>query len=428
MDASNINYDILGLYYPNYFTININTHANNFFEFSQKEISTYLHEYIHFLQNIVTAYGINDFIYTSHQLANYFSNIDKVNNSFDLYKMYFSMLINNNSKRQEVICHIADNNHSVTCKPKENDKLLEISVDNITRNVKLIYLSCDCKKKLSFYLNGWLIKEGMANLIQYNIFNNFINKAPFYPYKIIPDVSKYILGDILNIKKLLILCDISLSTSTPGYTFVDLCRKIKKGMSIIKLINEPIVFYDIENNKEKFECKYYESCKRIIDSEVFTEVLSTTYSGDIREKIGLYLKELFIKGIKYRKELKPLLFSSFVDIDKTNIMQEIGKLHKQIGMPNVFNIDETRYYGAYADNYFGAPYLSILQRIWTKVYENSDTIPCPLRHECKKIGSKYHSIYKFKICDKNFLLDINEIKEFCLAKSLAYNMGLGYII
>ena len=49
----------LGYYEPAFFHINIGTNSS-FEKFSSRDFSIFLHEYIHFIQDVTTVYGLNN--------------------------------------------------------------------------------------------------------------------------------------------------------------------------------------------------------------------------------------------------------------------------------------------------------------------------------------------------------------------------------
>lgn len=421
-------YYILGLYYPGFFTTHIRTDKDTILKFDTLEISTYFHEYIHYMQNITTANGINRFLFFMDQIANLFSHINKNITIKDLYPNYLNYLNNNKLKLIETKEQLLDNLIDKSLREKivlSSD--INISIDYRNKKTLLSYRTSNGNVCCSFYLNSVFIYEGMAHLIQSNVFKSLKISSPYFPYRIIQNVANGILGNELSNHDLIKICDFSLQTSNPGFTFGDICNQIKAGKTIESLWEEKIAFTKFNSDHEYYACKAYDACEFIINSDEFKEIIECVFSGDIRSEIATYLYEIFMKGATYRKNLKDCLFSNLLDVDEQHIFDEIGKLHIALGMPNTFNSDESKYLGVFATNYQGAPYLPIIKRISEAVILQNDEVLCPLRYECANIKSKYHEIYNRDICNKNFMIDIGKVSKYCIAKSIAYSMGFGYL-
>lgn len=417
-------YEKLGLYSIGYFTIFIKTDKQNFLEFNQVEASTYFHEYMHYMQNITTANGINKFIYFIHQLSNMFSQL-KVGDSIDglLYK-YKEHIDGNKQKKIEIEEHVDDMKS-----PRENledirlSKKIIVTVDYSNKKTKLSYESLYGKELCCFYLNSRLVYEGMVHLIQSHVVKGCAKNVPYFPYKVVQNISGYLSKERFSLRDLIRLCDFSLQTSNPGFTFGDCLLQIEKGKTVDSLWDDDIILQD--SYQKEILINPIEVCRHIIDSDVFKEAIECAFSGDVRSKISKYLYEVFARGATYRKKMGSVLFSRLLEIDRNNMLNELAELHGELGMPNVFSFNEEKYFGLYAKNYTGAPYLPVLKIIMDGISNKNKKILCPFRFECSQDGSKYNSIYNREICDENFILDVNEVKEFCLAKSVAYSMGLG---
>lgn len=63
---SRILHQLLGYYTPAFFHINVGTNSS-FERFSDRDLSVYLHEYIHFIQDTTTIYGLNNmYVYSEY--------------------------------------------------------------------------------------------------------------------------------------------------------------------------------------------------------------------------------------------------------------------------------------------------------------------------------------------------------------------------
>lgn len=417
----------LGMYFPGFFTVHIKTSSEDLRGFSLEETSTYMHEYIHYMQNITTANGINRFIFFSHMLGNIFSLIDKCKKFNKLYKMYIKMRKYNRDKQVEYDEFLSEIQQVRNFDYNKKEKIINIFYDD--KEYAYIEYSMGKLPNCKIIFNSNIIYEGMAKIIQNAIFKEGYSTTPYFPYLIVQDVSHYYFGNRLSDNELVQLCDFSLQTTRPGVTFINVCEQIKNGKSINELWNDDIGFSDLEKKQEYMSCKIENVCDVILKSNVFQEIFQTVYYGETRKDIANYLLEIFSKGASFRRKHKQNVFSNLMNIKKENIFNELHQLHTSLGMPNTFDIYEKRYFGSFSGNLKGALYLPVMKKILDSVLVEEKLYPleCPFRYVCLDKFVKYSSIYDFEVCKSNFVKDINKLDDLCFPKSLAFSMGFSRI-
>lgn len=420
---------ILGTYFPGFFTIHVDTKAADFRNFTPRELATYLHEYVHYMQSVVTANGICRWVFLMDRLANVLSQMREGISTHELMAGYREMLYRDARKNRELAefkeFGVVDD--SVPHQYRKYPPDVEINLAQQRMIAHISYKIPKVGKNFTFDLNSTVILEGMAHVIEVHAFPSRENRAPYYPYKLMRHIATGILGRNVLDAELLSIADLSLQTSRAGYAFCDMCHQLRMGRKLETLWNEDIGFSSLDDDSEIHACNPVETCEFLIGSPSFNEALECVFSGDVRKTIDVFLREIFQRGAAYRRERGGRVFTDLLDINETNIFEKLGALHQRLGMPATFNSAETVFFGAFADNVLGAPYLPVLKVIADTIYSLRSVAPCPFRHVCAKPGFKYSEIYDPRVCPNNFLTDLTLNENQCLAKALAYSMGMAWL-
>lgn len=223
----------LGFYNPSFFHINIGTNSS-FEKFFDKDVSVFVHEYIHFLQDVCTIYGLNN-MYVYSEYIRFATN--------EIYK----------SKNKEFIAPIIpnENNHDNVFLNKRICKLTNGDTATIKKVVRIIDItstvegtgvsgsdvdSIDCvmvtciddkgdENYVSFGAES--IMENMAYLMEQIICDKFI-PSPDYPYSFAEKIVEYLYPEFgTDMYNVLVLCDSSLLYSNPGKIFVQYLQEMK---------------------------------------------------------------------------------------------------------------------------------------------------------------------------------------------------------
>ena len=225
----------LGFYRPTFFKMQVNHSADltNLNLLSDIPSAIYLHEYIHFLQDITTTYG--------------FTNISTV---VDYIKYVNELAINGTSRTFTVPVTPRPspaNDVSFNLKLKKEyvgsvDDILTATVSYVTKQTKTITLKngnvnldtiivdyLDNNGQKCFHQFGsHCIVESMAFMIENSIYPNLLEPTPDFPYKSAQKVIEFEYPTFLhNPLNALALCDASLGTFNPGEFFFTMLSKMK---------------------------------------------------------------------------------------------------------------------------------------------------------------------------------------------------------
>lgn len=192
--------------------------------------SAYLHEYIHYIQNFGTCYGINQSVYRlscyldmilQMQTDNYSGNL-KLNDEADFVSSLFVVAAGDSVEDvSDTVCHRV-NGIQILDEKECYEENYSAYIDLIKPSVIVHY-----NNEKEFRFGGEAVAENMAYLFEKLIFNvNDYQKS--LPYNSCEIIYKEIVGDSCdNLQIMIALCYASLMSNFPGYTFYLLVERIK---------------------------------------------------------------------------------------------------------------------------------------------------------------------------------------------------------
>ena len=232
--------DIIGGYNPAFFEMQVKCSSINFDlnAMSSKDLTVFFHEYIHFLQDIITGYGLNNIYVYSEYLSSVLNRLYKQNkpSTFDV-----PYQINDNSDNVLLNRQVGNATLGDSYVPShiQTANIVDIEIDDYklisNPNLPHIQQVTLCLRTQQgedeYYSFGALaIMENMAYLMERLCSPNSYIKSPNYPYMVAERVSDfYVNGYSNNSEMILALCDMCLMTSNPGYIYVEVMQGIKNG-------------------------------------------------------------------------------------------------------------------------------------------------------------------------------------------------------
>jgi hypothetical protein len=225
----------LGFYRPTFFKLQVNRSENleNINILSDITSAIYLHEYVHFLQDISTTYG---FINIS-TVVDYIKHINQItqNGQSRIFSVPFNprptpndeVYFNLNLKKK----YIGSIEDVVTANVVSITKLATpVTLKNGNVNVDTVVIDYDDASGNRKYhqFGSHCIIESMAYLIENALYPNLIPNTLDFPYrsaeKVISKEYNSLLVDSLNI---IALCDVSLMSFNPGDFFYSMLLQMK---------------------------------------------------------------------------------------------------------------------------------------------------------------------------------------------------------
>jgi len=248
-------YTTLGFYEPSVFHLHTlgDGKIDKMNKWSNKQKSTFLHEYIHFLQDISTVQGLQN-IYIGGEYLRFVTKKIKSQNGTPIttpvspfvsgqnigsnWKVKIYTMGNLTIVRRAISKRI-DNTKSVT--DEQTSNVIQIPV------IKVLCQKNDTKT-IEIDFGAIQIMEGMAKQIQTLVYPTATSCFPYNPYYIAKDVADMVMPQISSKPRVLVaLYYYALQSSNPGNAFVRyLEEKVNQGYDFNTLTKD-IVYKDLRN-------------------------------------------------------------------------------------------------------------------------------------------------------------------------------------
>lgn len=241
---------LLGSYIPTFFEMHVATRDDDMTinKMSDGDATVLFHEYIHFLQDITTFYGLNNLYVQSEY---FHSVVNRVKGNLQFQVPYMIRDNKDNVLLNQKICRLTNGDseessfylvHSVD---EWSDDLADDFISNPPiSEIKNIVLNQNDNMR-SF--GAIAIMESMAYILERLCSPNAYVSSPDYPYRAAELVAIYydakFGNDLLGV---LALCDMSLQNSNPGLCFVNIMKLVGEGKL---LFDTPESIYDYFYNR-----------------------------------------------------------------------------------------------------------------------------------------------------------------------------------
>ncbi len=340
-----------GSYYSGLFTIHISGKFNGKLDLknlSVEQLSTFMHEYIHFLQDTSTTRGISYAVFVSKKLQLFFAHAVKCGETIklpftdieksggsDAYKecelqtFYFG-----NCKFKKI--------HHINRICKEPEEIITEEMGNTVQfhTVKIYY---DDDKSYDFGSNA--ISESMAYLIERELFNTQERENEI-PYNLCELVCNEIYPCILSNRNILIaMCELSLMHYDSGVMFWEILQEMKNKKLRFQTVQE---FTDYFEKRTVFLYQdYYNGVMEIKECFDFLYPTSSNLFNEVRKQLTEY-----INTAQRTREDHPLFISELVENKK--MISSLDKIFKCFGFPIIYD-DGYNIYSTHDLTYLLAP-------------------------------------------------------------------------
>lgn len=330
-------------YRPSFFNMKIDLPIDlqNLNEIPEGAMGLYFHEYIHYIQDISTIYGlmnISTINFYIQSCAHYLSKNKDLKNfkvplvledvvekgvetnygliNFSLRPIYLGSPINPKSRI------IKDFRYNII-DFKLNDGI-------IIQKVNILFKSDeDIVRELEF--GGNHVTEGMAYLCEQQNFSDILPLADEYPYNVIEKIVEIIYPEIIEEKILLIaLCDMSLMTYHPGLSFVRLVEFIKQE----QFINETTEIDEIYDKGLKFLKGSHVEFSELV--EIVKSEIVKNFNAEYYEDIKTWVNCIF-DSVKILRRDIPSFVVDLVRFGRPKENQFFRLTHRVLGSPLVLN-------------------------------------------------------------------------------------------
>lgn len=336
--------ETLGYYQLGFLHIKINTNKdlndlNSLIKNESKVFSTFLHEYIHFLQNFTTTSGLyssgfyTQFIkYLVHKIKNDENeNINlplELDNEFNresLIKLNSIYLGQSNFIRDRVIY----SSYNI-----EQEEIKDIS-DGVTIKPKkylVNYTNTNNYRSEQYHFGIIALKEYVAHKIQNKFYDIVHPDIPYLIAELILDKELPSLNEDLKI----LLCDLSLMTLHPAQFFFEAIERLKKNNNFPKT---PIDFHNYIFKDVKFQGKMGEFVNHIQVYEKMFDDISYDYKDIFKSPV--YINELnwFLHILNQAKKLRLNKPTFILDLINQNggFTDTLKEIIENLGTPFFIN-------------------------------------------------------------------------------------------
>ncbi len=412
-------------YIPAFFSIKMNNTLSVGDMFSTVHEHELFHEYIHFLQDITTSYGlmntrvvyekiiaVRHYIRTSRQIKLPLETvkdrtIDDNNTLIGLYLQYTQSEKLGDVALSEVYCESNDFSHPTT---QETFSIscyeLQFSDGN------------------SYQFGAHAILEGIAHYLEKTIYNiDSFNQVPY-------DLSycvwcHYLPESKENIKAFLDVSEFSLMCYNPAEYFMDAIKKIKKN---VFPIDENLYLNLMEHyivKREKCNMSLWENFEEFYNDTV--EKGNVLFNSSIYNEFREWWLEIYSKGHQARLKQKPI-FSKFLDLKKLNEKERSCYLKKcfaeDFDYPPVTNADgEFDFPNKHDPNYM-ASFLTVQSIHSVCDYFFKGNSRCELKETCILLRDSFGKIEIDDNCDESPWKNELNISNICFFKAVLKSFGL----
>lgn len=366
-------------------------------------MSLYFHEYIHFVQDVSTIYGLMGISNTTYYVRDAASTIVQSGESrfkvpHKIKKRYGDHGFNNHKVWKYYRGSSINPKHR-TIEINSNPKIKSVKIDgNELKYVQFRAMDMATGKNFEFQFGGNIVTEGMAYLCEREGFKKAFeaNGSIFkvgddYPYAICEKIVARIFPKLAEYPLLIIaLCDISLMGYNPGLLFIELLEHFKT----IKLFEEQdgkikdavgFITYFYERGYEYIKGRQYDLATM---QHVVLHDMKAYFKDKCFEKNNEWLETVFSRVYDYRSKIPQFITDFILLCDDTGIQNNciFKEFVNKVGSPMVINDNlEATYMPPDGFNYdeFSPSLLWAIHQMYLLFLDSQKKLPCALMEHCK---------------------------------------------
>jgi hypothetical protein len=319
---------IAGSYQPGFMQIKL-THQfkYGFGDFTLPQLGVFLHEYIHYLQNISTPWGLYMSMVQYRTIAETYAYIQS---SVDVIELPFNISTPELDHQWKIINLGKGHypfNHEYEYKCQVIDRSKKIIIHRTKEQIgekKYPKISLDITfadgSLRTIDLGALIINESMAAMYQMIIDPNATHENNDFPYNLIKILCEQYYPNIADdINKLISICYISLFSMSPSEILLDQMNNASENPDVpgVELFNEFIRNSKIYDNRGK-ESNITEFMDDLIDGfkSILTKLLNCEldYIADILDKVRISNQLIPLLKIIHEGELNPKIVEEMISV------------------------------------------------------------------------------------------------------------------
>ena len=319
--SMDVEYELRGQYTTSFFQIYLNGDFNTDLSLmKQRDLGTFVHEYIHYLQNITTPFGLMYSEYCYSIFLNVKVHIINsksitlpiqlpLNDVYSRSKTRFNLGLGSPDKYNTI-----DRNNI-----KISFSVVQIGTQKAPKNEILIEVSGYGPKTIT--LGAFHIKEGMARLYQ-SFFDNTVKANGLdVPYNLVEIIANKLYPEIgKDTKKLICICFASLFSQYPGDSFLNLLGYASdhldvSGLGILEYINSQE--WIMENGKAYYNSEYMKLSISRFKKKLFSNLVAMDTLDTVLSRVeALSSKKYYplLEAMYYKDFPNPDIFNEIVGV------------------------------------------------------------------------------------------------------------------
>lgn len=396
-------------YMPSFYRINLGVLAD-FMDIPNipfGSFSAFLHEYIHFLQDVTTMYGMMVLGTTTYYIRDVASRFTMKNCTFDVPQQ----LTQDRSDYGLLNANLRNiYKGSSICPMRRDVDILEYSIQKNQiggKEIERVFVSCidnTTGENFTFYFGGNILCEGMAYMVQRKCYDEVYRqngckelRLSDYPYIINYGLASRIYPEIASYFELIIgVADISLLSYNAGLTYVRLLEHLRDihFLERYEETNISSIFDDLYEEGHKFVNWNLSHFKKV-QHYSFCE-MQEYFKMPIATEVNEWITRLWEKAYELREKaphyIIDLILANDGDIRNNKIFSEIVL---GMGTPLVINGDDEGTIippaGFKPSSDFMPGLMWAVDEIGRIFDGRSEAVPCQLYNYCKKSAESHTS-------------------------------------
>ncbi|WP_282040058.1 hypothetical protein [Saccharicrinis aurantiacus] len=343
-------YDKLDLgscyYKPSFFNMKIDLPISlgDLNDLPEGAMGLYYHEYIHFIQDISTIYGLMNISTINYYIQSCAHHVEK-NKSQKAFKVPIELneIIDNSKTNDSGLLNFALRPVYMGSSIKNKSKTIadftyqvipyEYSKGEFIDKVSITFIDSITGEKRCLDFGGNHVTEGMAYLCEQFNYKDILPVAEDYPYTIVQKIVENIYPEIIEEKILIIaLCDISLMSYHPGLSFVRLLNFIKDK----NIVHPDLSLEDLYSDCLAFIKGSHVEYSDLVD--IIKAEIKKNFKADYFDDTNAWIDSIFDRIKKIRTDI-PTFINDLVRFGKPSVNQFFKHLVNFVGSPLVLNSD-----------------------------------------------------------------------------------------
>lgn len=395
-------------YTPAFFRMKVATHESllDLNKVDELEFMQLYHEYIHFLQDVTTTYGlmnisnvsyyIRDAVYTiEHGSNKLFDHPHKIIDKGDYgYSNYRLWNVYRGSSIEPMLKNVSIDNLDIQKIPvnKTEVEMVFLDITDLDTSVK----------NSSVVFGGQILCEGMAYLMEKYVYTPVFKKrgeiypdGDEYPYLICKKIVESIYPEISDKPVIMVgICDMSLMNYNSGLMFIRMVEHFRD----IKLHEQ---FGNFQNIRDFVSYMYQEGLQFISGHQYDFDTMQKYVARELNkyfkcqefEGNNRWIDMVFTRAAELRRKTPQFMLDIMIYCQGEDIRHNacFGEIFKYLGSPLMFNEDGEASInppsGFDTKNYMPELFWAIQQLAYV-FEEGKKRLPCKLKNHCDK--SKNH--------------------------------------